>query len=152
MRQWTYKEALEKGDAFKCLGQVEIFVSDENFPFGQVIDVESSGSYRFSAPDNVCFIIEQDGLRIKMYFDFEMKGASGQHVSLFDREKLRDVMQKLPRKARWKFADLLQEKVLPDLQKRTAEIRQSLNKQWDSEDCVRGLIAMANTLEDEELK
>lgn len=33
--------------------------------------------------------------------------------------------------------------IMPDLQKRTEEWRGYLNRQQDSEDCVRGLIAYA---------
>jgi hypothetical protein len=65
---------------------------------------------------------------------------------LFERDRLREVMRKLPPKARAKFAAMLSKEVLPGMEKRTAEIRDGLNKHVDSEDCVRGLIAYAQSL------
>ena len=57
---------------------------------------------------------------------------------------MRDVAGLMPPKVRAKFALWLSEKVMPDLVKRSNEIREALNKQVDSEDCVRGLIAFCD--------
>lgn len=55
-------------------------------------------------------------------------------------------MRRLPPPARRHFAKMLSTEVLPGIAKRSSEIREALNANLDSEDCVRGLIAFAETI------
>jgi hypothetical protein len=144
LHDMTRAEALEKADALKSLNQIDVYLCDaSDFPWSNVTDVEGGGSYRFSGPCGLYLIAEENGLRFKLNFDFEGRDANGRRVSLFDRDRLRDLVLKLPLAIRPKLAKFMREKVLPDLEKRTAEVRDVMNKQWDSEDCVRGIIALA---------
>lgn len=62
---------------------------------------------------------------------------------MFDRDRLRSIIMKLQPGARYLLTSFMEKEVLPGLEKTTAKWRDSFNKQLDSEDCVRGLIAFA---------
>jgi hypothetical protein len=145
--EMTYEKALENAEHLIALGQTTIYLHDENVPWAVASDVEVSGGYRLNGPVGMYVIAVVQGITFKWSVDFEQREANGRGYSLFDRDRLRDVARRLPEEARQKFATLLQEKVMPDLQKRTAELRHAMNKQIDSEDCVRGLIAFAEARE-----
>jgi hypothetical protein len=122
-----------------------VHLRDGDYPWTIASDVEGGSSYRFNGPAGVYIIAKANGLTFKWNVDFEKRDANGKGYSLFDRERLRDVAMKLPPPVRYKFAEFLRDSVMPDLEKRTAELRDAMNKQIDSEDCVRGLIAFATT-------
>lgn len=143
MYDMTYEEALNKAEHLKALGQTTVHLRDGNYPWMVAYDVEVSGGYRFSGPIGMYVIAKVEGLTFKWSIDFEKREANGMGYSLFDRERLREIAMKLPDAGRRSFAKLLREQVMPDLAKRTAEMREAMNKQIDSEDCVRGLIAFA---------
>lgn len=143
MFDMTYEQALDKADHLKALGQTTIYLRDGNYPWVVASGVEVSGGYRFSGPTGMYVIAKVQGLTFKWNVEFEKREANGHSYSLFDRERLREVAMKLPDTARRSFAELLRERVMPDLEKRTAEMREAMNKQNDSEDCVRGLISFA---------
>lgn len=139
----TYEFALDNAEHLIALGQTTVYLRDDAVPWVVASDVEVSGSYRFNGPCGMYVIAKVQGLTFKWSVDFERREANGLGYSLFDRDRLRDVARRLPDIARRKFAILLRDKVMPDLEKRTAELRESMNRQIDSEDCVRGLIAFA---------
>lgn len=139
----TYEFALNNAKHLIALGQTTVYLRDDTVPWVVACDVEVSGSYRFNGPCGMYVIAKVQGLTFKWTVDFERREANGHGYSLFDRERLREVAQRLPDPTRKKFATLLREKVMPDLAKRTSELREAMNKQIDSEDCVRGLIAFA---------
>lgn len=143
MNYLSYGEAIDKADHLIALGETTVYVRDDSPPWHIAETVEVGSSYRLSGPRSVYFIGKKLGLTFKWSVDFESRDANGRGVSLFDRDRLREVMLKLPDPARLAFAELLENQVLPPLRERTAEIRGALNNQWDSEDCVRGLIAYA---------
>ena len=147
MNDTTVADAISKADHYIALGQTSIYLyrDDPSFPWGLVTKVEAGGSYRLSGPSSVSLTAEHpSGLSFRMSVDFEGPEANGKGVSLFDRDKLRALAMKLRPEARQKFAAFLEREVLSGLQKRTSEIREALNAQMDSEDCVRGLIAFAS--------
>jgi hypothetical protein len=139
----SYAQALENADHLKALGQTTIYLRDGAYPWAMAREVEVGGSYRFNGPAGMYVIAQAEGITFKWSVDFEQREANGRGYSLFDRDRLREVAMKLPAPARNSFAKLLREQVMPDLEKRTAELRDAMNKQIDSEDCVRGLIAFA---------
>lgn len=140
----TYEEALEKAGHLKALGETTVYLRDgSSKPWMVAKTVEAGSGYRLNGPSSMYVIAEVEGLTFKWNIDFEGRDANGRGVSLFDRERLREVAMKLPLPARRAFAKLLAETVLPGIEKRTAEVREALNQQLDSEDCVRGLIAFA---------
>lgn len=143
----TYEFALTNAKHLIALGQTTVYLRDDAVPWIAASDVEVSGSYRFNGPCGIYVIAKVQDITFKWSVDFEKREANGRGYSLFDREKLRDVTRRLPEQARKKFAALLREKVMPDLEKRTAELRDTMNMQMDSEDCVRGLIAFAENKE-----
>jgi hypothetical protein len=145
MHDMTYEQALKHSEHLIALGQTTVYLRDGNYPWMIASDVEAGGSYRFSGPTGVYIIAKVQGLTFKWSVDFEKREANGHGYSMFDRERLRDVAMKMPAPARYKFAEFLRDSVMPDLEKRTAELRDAMNKQIDSEDCVRGLIAFAET-------
>lgn len=140
--QMTYKEAIAKASHLIAVGMTGVWLDEksDSLPWGLVDAIETGGGYRFNGPTGVRLIVNEAGLKLHWYVEFEGRDANGRGVSLFDRDNLRSVMLKLSPKARQMMADFFEEKVLPDMEKRTAEIRASLNLQTDSEDCVRGLI------------
>jgi hypothetical protein len=141
--EMTYEKALENAKHLIALGQTTVYLRDGNYPWVIASDVEAGGAYRFNGPSGVYILAKAEGLTFKWNVDFEKREANGQGYSLFDRERLREVAMKLPEAARKKFAKFLRDAVMPDLEKRTGELRDAMNKQIDSEDCVRGLIAFA---------
>lgn len=147
--QMKYAEAVAKAEHLIAVGQTRVWVdeNDPDLPWQKVSSVEAGGGYRFNGPTGVRLTVNEAGLELHWSVDFEKREANGQGYSLFDRDRLRDVMLKLPRSTRIKFAAFFENEVLPDLQKRTNEYREALNKQADSEDCVRGLIAFGRQQE-----
>ena len=139
-----YAEALANYEHLKSLDQTTVYLYDrENpyIPYEKAERVEAGGAFRFSGPSCIYLVWEEHGLTFKANVDFEQRDASGRSVSLFDRARLRELALRLNPTARHAFAQFLRTEVLPDLEKRTEEQRAYLAQQWDSEDCVRGLIA-----------
>lgn len=144
MLDMTYTKAIASADALKTLGQTTVYLRDDtDFPWDKVVDCEAGAGYRLNGPTGCYFIVREAGLTLKHSVDFENRDANGRGVSLFDRDRLRNVSMKLSPAGRKAFARLLQNEVLPGVAKLTGEIRHSLQMQLDSEDCVRGLIAFA---------
>lgn len=140
----TYADALKNIAHLSALGHYEIYLDEDGeVPWDKAVRVESGGGYRLNGPCGIYVIAEEAGLTFKWSIDFEQRAANGASVSMFDRDKLRDVVMKLPPAARASFAEFLHKEVMPGLRKTTAEVRAALNKQLDSEDCVRGLIEFA---------
>lgn len=140
--QVKYADAIAKAKNYIAIGQTRIWLdeADPELPWQKVDAIETGGGYRFNGPTGVRLTVNEAGLELHWSVDFEKREANGSGYSLFDRDRLRDVMMKLPRSTRIKFAAFLENEALPDLVKRTNEYREALNKQADSEDCVRGLI------------
>lgn len=143
MFNMTYEQALDNAKHLIALGHTTVYLRDGNFPWAVACECEVGGAYRFNGPTGMYVIARVAGLTFTWNVDFERREANGMSYSLFDRERLRDVAMKLPEPARRSFAKLLRQQVMPDLEKRTAELREAMNKQIDSEDCVRGLISFA---------
>lgn len=139
----TIAKALENKEHLIALGQTDVYIYDDkaNFPYDRVTRVKAGSTYRLSGPTGCYLYAEQEGLTFRMSFDFEGRDANGRGVSLFDRDELRSLIGKIPSAAREKFSDMMEKQVLPEMEKRSAEIRTALGLQLDSEDCVRGLIA-----------
>jgi len=140
----SYAWCKENEKHLEALGETDLVIEAETAPYDKVTRVADGGSRRFNGPCGVYLVIEEGPLTLKWPVDFEGRDANGRGVSLFDRDRLREVMRKLPHKARLAFGAFLTREVLPDLEKRTTELRTALNQQADSEDCVRGLVAFAN--------
>lgn len=143
LHDMTYEAALKNAEHLKAIGETTVYLRGDKFPWMVAKTVESGSAYRLNGPSGMYVIAEVEGITFKWNVDFEGRDANGRGVSLFDRDRLRDVAMKLPAPARAAFARLLAEQVLPGIEKNTSEIREALNKQLDSEDCVRGLIAFA---------
>lgn len=146
MHELTYAAALEKADALKALGQTDVYIYDRNsegFPFDKVTRVESGNGYRLSGPSSCYLMFDEGGLSFRLSVEFEGRDANGKGVSLFDRDRLRDVANKLSPVGRAAFAKMLENEVLRPLAERTEEYRKALRQQADSEDCVRGIISFA---------
>lgn len=146
MNDWTVQDAISKRDHFIALGQTDIWLhskDESDRPWDKVNRVESGSSYRLSLPTGARLSAEVDGLTFIWSVDFEGRDANGRGVSVFDRDRVRDIFGRLPPGARLQFQELLKNEVLPKMMEHTAEIRAVLNAQADSEDCVRGVIAWA---------
>jgi len=140
----TYKEALAKADHLVALGETNVWLHGDDCPWDKVTDIEGGSARRFNSPTGFRVIVEEAGLRLGWSIDFEDRDANGRSVSLFEPERLRDIAGRLPAVAKVKFGQFLTDEVLPDLYKRTEEIRTALHQQEASENCVRGLIAFCN--------
>lgn len=140
----TYEKALKNAAHYIAIGENEIYLQDEPFPWIAASDIEEGSGRRFNGPTGFYVIAVVEGLKFKWNVDFEGRDANGRGVSVFDRGRLRDVAGMLPPRVRKKLAEFLIARVIPDLAKRTEEIRAALNQQADSEDCVRGLVAYCN--------
>lgn len=144
MHDMTYKHAVKNAACLIALKQREVYLRDDaDFPWDKVTSVDVGSSWRLSGPSSIWVKAEDAGLTFRMSVNFEGDDANGRGVSLFNRDYLREIMRKLTPEGRRDFANILAEQVLPPLQKRTAEIRDAMNAQADSEDCVRGLIVFA---------
>lgn len=140
----TYAEATKLAPHLIAIGNTTVYLHNvDGFPWDEVDDIEAGCAYRFSGPAGFYAIAHKAGLEFRVSVDFEGREANGRGVSLFEAGRLRDVAAQLPPAARLKFAQFLTDKVLPDLHKRTEEIRTALQQQEASENCVRGLIAFS---------
>lgn len=141
MTELTYKEALEKAEHLIALDRTIIYLhTEEDFPWDKVTKVMAGCGHRLNGPTGVYFIIEEAGLSFRLVVDFEECDANGSPVSQFDRPRLRGIFKKLSPTMRLNFAKFLKEEVLPGLEKTTEKWHGYLNKQLDSEECVRNLI------------
>lgn len=141
----SFSDIIKNAEHYKAIGQTKHYLRDDDpsLPWDSVVAVKTGTLHRLSGPASMWIIAEVAGLRVQWDVDFENSDANGHGVSLFDRDRLRDVAMRLPVSVRPQFAELFRDQVLPPLEKRTVELRQALGKQLDSEDCVRGLIAFA---------
>lgn len=140
----TYSQAIANAEHLIALDQIEVWIRDDtDFPYDKVCRVTTGSSYRLSGPTSCRLIVDEAGLTFSLSVDFEHRDANGRGASDFDRQRLRDLMLKLPPPARASFADMLEREVLPPMSQRAEEFRQVQLRQIDSEDCVRGLIAFA---------
>lgn len=152
MSEKTYKRAIDLAEHYVAIGQTEIYLydRDEEIPselWALVYSAEEGGSWRLNGPAGVRFHANHpSGLTFKWTVDFESPDANGSGVSQFDREKLRDVIMKLPADGVKSFARMLEHSVLPPLKQRTEELRAAMNKQIDSYDCALGLVAYAKEI------
>jgi hypothetical protein len=137
-------EAITKATHLKALGQTTVYLySDTDFPYDKVHSVEAGSSWRLGGPSSCYLDALVAGLTLKLSVDFESRDANGRGVSLFERDRLRNLFLKLPPKPRRDFADLLERECLPGLMARRTQLQTALSEQADSEDCVRGLILFA---------
>lgn len=145
----TFKHALANKEHYIALGMDTVWLDDgaDDLPWSSVTRVGPGAGYRFAGPCGARFSAVIDGLTFTWCVEFEGRDANGKGVSMFDRPRLRKTIARLPPAARFRFASFLLEEVLPDLSKRTEEVRESLNAQEDSMDCVRGLIRFADGAE-----
>lgn len=149
MHDISFSQAIEKADHLKALGWTDVYLGyrQTEFPWGLVTDVQTGHSHRLSGPASVRMTARHpSGLTFSWEVDFEGRDANGRGVHLFDRDRLRDVMRKLPKPARIQFANILASEVFAGMQARTSELRKALSDQEDSEDLVRGLIAFAESV------
>lgn len=146
----TYAEAIRNAEHLKALGETTVYLYREkadDFPFDKVTRVEEGSSWRSGMPTSCYLLAEVDGLTFKLNFDFEPSSANGASTHQISRDTMRETFLKLPAAAQQSFANLLEEKCLPAMGQRKAEYLAAINQQSDSEDCVRGLIALARTKE-----
>ncbi|AKR54349.1 hypothetical protein XM25_00725 [Devosia sp. H5989] len=148
----TFEEYVRLAEHYLAIGQTEIFlyrdvaVPDEAYKL--VTGARESGSYRLSGPNGVRFsALHTCGLTFSWTVDFEGHAANGTGTAQFDRERIRDVARKLPPEGARNFADFMERSVLPPLKERAKEIRDALNRQQDSVDCVLGLIEYARQVD-----
>jgi hypothetical protein len=141
----TYARALELAEHLIAVGDTVIYIRerDGEFPYDKVSRIEEGNSWRLNGPSSCYLIVEEVGLTFKLNVDFEQSDANGKGVSLFDRDRLRMLMQRLSPIGREQFAAMLEEKALPGLAARSRELREAMGAQLDSEECVKGLIAYA---------
>lgn len=145
-RDFSYAEALEHAEHLKALGETTVYLRrDTEFPWDIAEGVQEGSHYRLNGPVSVWVIGRKNGLTFKWSLDFETRSADGSWGADFDRERLREAIMKMPKRARMAFADLLRTKVIPGLEKHTSEIREALRRQWDSEDAARGLAAFVES-------
>lgn len=151
MGSWhkSYTEVVANAEHYTAIGQTDIYLDedDPNLPWDKVQAVEPGCGVRCGIPTGAVMLAYEKGLALKWSIDFEERGANGHSVSMFDRDRLRRVMKKLPQIARSALADLLTNAVLPEMSKRTAETALYFKKQSDSEHLVHELIAEARTIQ-----
>lgn len=140
----TYAEASANAAHYKALGNTQVYLHGDDIPWDKVTRIEDGCGYRMSGPTGCYIVVEESGLTYKWSLDFEPHSANGATTALFDRPRLREAAMRMPPHVRSEFGAFLSDKVLPPLQERRREFQAYLNKQADSEDCVRGLIAYCN--------
>ena len=140
----SFDQAVANAEHYLALGRDKVWINESTAPWAKADDVESGCDYRFSGPTSARFsFTHESGLKLTWTVDYEKREANGKGYSLFDRDRLREMMLKLPRATRRKFGLILKNEVLAGLAQRTEEYRTAMRQQADSEDCVHGLIAYA---------
>ena len=145
MRDLTYGMAIANAERLLAEGHDTVYIDPDGAPWNKADRVEVGDMCRFNSPVNFYVVACERGLTLKWLVEMESRAADGRDAYWFDRDRLREVALKLPHSARTSLASLLVKKVLPDVQRQTSKMRQKLNIQLDSEECIRGLIASANT-------
>lgn len=134
-----YRDCLKKADAYKSIGQTRIYLYDGSvFPWEQVSEVEPGGSHRLDISTSVRMTAFIDGLEFSWTWDIEERSANGKGHYEINVGACREVMSKLPARARRQLreyfaecAEKVQEKgrewqKIADRQKRDADILHSL--------------------------
>jgi hypothetical protein len=144
----TFAKAMANADAFKAIGQKRIYLSDlddnpENFPWGNVTSIESGNLHGWTGVRSINLIAEMDnGLSFHWSVEFsEREGRDKDFMSYFDRDRLIDVMTKLPVAARVQFANFLVSDVVPKLDEVTNKVRTDLGALQSGQATVATLIA-----------
>lgn len=135
-----FDEAKGQIPHLKALGESCVYLHIEEPRWELLTDIDTGGGVRLGMPVSVYLIAEIDGIEFRWSLDFETRDANGTGTSQFDRPGLREAALRMPVPVRRKFG-LILEKILPALVERRSELQGYLNKQADSEDCTRGLIA-----------
>ncbi|GEM_PF-3463333 len=106
---WT--EIVKKADAYKSIGQEEVYLygqDNDDYPWEFVVSVESGGSHRFDINTDVWFRAEHpSGLKLRWSFDIEPSNANGKGHYEIDTDGCKQVLKLLPLDARQAFQDYL---------------------------------------------
>jgi hypothetical protein len=124
----TYAEAIAKAPHLIAIGDTNIYVHDGDFPIDKVARIEPGRSYRGGVPVDVYLVVEEAGLKIKKSFEFEDRSANGGELYQF-RDRVHQLMNKLPVDARESLRTHIREKLLPPMEKHRDELQAHYGRQ-----------------------
>lgn len=133
---------------FVAIGQTDIYLErdDGTLPWEHITRVETGSSYRFNGPTSIRLIAEHEGLSFKWNFDLEERSVSGTGTHRINRSRFREMVRKVPLRIRSELAALLRTEYEPHMVKLADEIRDSLQREEDDLDCLRGIIRVCEEL------
>lgn len=142
-RPW--QETAEKADSCIALGMTSIYLYNRgnDFPWHLASDCEEGGSHRLDIATSVRFKGKHEsGLEFSWSFDIERDDANGSSEYRIDRDRVADVMSKLPTKTVKKFGLYLAD-CAAKIQKRGDEYQRSAERQFSDAHLLRVLAKCA---------
>lgn len=109
MRDYTYEKATQHADALSALGETEIYLHKEPFPWHLAVSCEPGGSHRLEICTRVWFRADDSGsgLSFRWAFDIEPRSANGTAGYHIDTKGCRRVLSLLPLEAKVQFQEYL---------------------------------------------
>lgn len=93
MHDYTYEAATQYAEALLALGEKEIYLHEDPFPWHLVVSCEPGGSHRLEISTNVWFRADdpKTGLSFRWAFDIEPRsanGTAGYHIDIAGCQKV----------------------------------------------------------------
>lgn len=109
----SWREAVEKAESYKAVGQAEVWLDKRDlgeYPWEFATRCSAGGSHRFDMDTSVWFYAEHpSGLTFRWSFDLEPASANGTDSYQIDRTGVARVLGLLPAPAAVLFRDYLRE-------------------------------------------
>lgn len=133
-----YGQAIKNAEHYIAIEQTNVHLLNTDdlslLPWDYVTSVNAGATMRLGIPTNIYLEAKHPcGLTFSWSVNLEKNDANGTGTNKLDGKIFCDLASKLPKNAVEKFVSFLEDKILPDVQKRTSEIKSSLYIQLTSE-------------------
>lgn len=139
----TWREMVEKADAYKATGQTEIYLDREDFdalPWELVREAGEGGSYRNDIPVSISFEgVHPSGLTFKWFWNLETYDANGRSGYWLDVPHVLRTLERLPEAARPSFLAYLK-RVADAIDKQADDALAYVQKQYAQSHLLRRVI------------
>jgi hypothetical protein len=139
-KEWTYEQVKKKAQHFKALGQKEIYLSLEPYPWSLVTDLKEGGTHRMDINTSIWFYATDpdNGLKLIWSFDIENRNANGKGYYEINQSECCRIMKLLPEKVKTKFKQYLMDCVKV-IEKNAQEYLTIANKEFETAKVLKGI-------------
>jgi hypothetical protein len=108
-KEWVYDEVKLKAGHLKAIGETEIYLSKEPYPWHLATKMEKGGSHRLEIATSVWFYATEpdSGLALRWSFDIEDRDANGKGYYEVNQKECCRVIQLLPSQVKKQFKQYL---------------------------------------------